>query len=182
MGEIKPKTKSIISIIEIGRFTYGTINVYSFLAEDEYLKIGSFCSIADGVKFMLGGNHSYTNLSTYPFKTILVNSSIHESLTKGPIIVDDDVWIGEDSMIMSGVRLGRGCIIAALSVVHKDVPPYAIYAGNVVKKFRFTADIISKLMEFDFTKLTKESITNKIGLLYLDISETFFEDPFFIYK
>lgn len=99
----------------MGNYTYGPLNVYQYAKEDVGLSIGNFCSIAEGVLFMLGGEHDYLKLSTYPFKAKFMG--VDEATSKGGIIVEDDVWIGEKAIIMSGVKLKRGTVIAAGSVV-----------------------------------------------------------------
>ena len=80
--------------VSVGRYTYGKLNIHSFLNENEYLRIGSFCSIADDVHFFTGGNHRYNCMMTYPFKNKLSKNKIYEATTKGPIVIEDDVWIG----------------------------------------------------------------------------------------
>lgn len=79
----------------------------------------------------------------------------------------DDVWIGYGSTILSGVRVGQGAVIGAKSVVAKDIPPYAIYAGTRVIKYRFNEEIIQKLLKIDFAKLDYKAINNNIENLYL---------------
>ena len=98
---------------------------------------------------------------------------------KGPIIVGDDVWIGLNSIILSGVTIGQGAVIGARSVVAKDVPPYAVYVGNKVVKYRFNDDIIQKLLKFDYSKLTDEDIKENRELLNKEIDESFFETNFY---
>ncbi|EMF49988.1 Acetyltransferase [Streptococcus parauberis KRS-02109] len=94
-----------------------------------------------------------------------------EAFSNGNIIVEDDVWIGTNAIIMSGVTLGKGSIIAAGSVVTKSVPAYTIVGGIPAKviKERFSEEIKQLLMELDFSKLTDEFIKNNIDLLYSDL-------------
>lgn len=80
-----------------------------------------------------------------------------DGVCKGPIIIEDDVWIGFGAIILSGVTLGKGCVIGAGSVVTKNVPPYAIYAGNRVVKYRFNENVIKKLMKFNLNQLDYEN-------------------------
>ena len=90
------------------------------------------------------------------------------SLSKGDIKVDDDVWIGYGATILSGVHIGQGVVVAAGSVVTRDVPPYAIVGGvpaNVIK-YRFSSDLIEELLMIDYSKLTKEEIKKHITDLY----------------
>ena len=93
-----------------------------------------------------------------------------EALTKGKIIVKDDVWIGMSVLILSGITIGQGAVIAAGSVVTKDVPPYAIVGGNPAKilKYRFSSEIIEKVKNVDLSKIKLKK--NK-GNLYEKLTE-----------
>lgn len=146
-----------INKVSVGKRTYGSLYVISYGNPDERLIIGNYCSIADKVYFILSGGHDYERLSTYPFVHNIYKMGC-ESTTKGPIIVEDDVWIGYRVTILSGVTLGKGCVIGAGSVVTKDVPPYAIYAGGRIIKYRFSPAIISKIKEIDFSAITDTQI------------------------
>jgi len=157
--------------VTVGDKTYGTLNINTYGNEKEYLKIGSYCSIAGNVKFLLGGEHGYTNLSTYPFRKY-INKVDEVTQTRGPIIINDDVWIGENTIILSGVEIGQGAVIGAGSIVTKDVPPYAIFIGNSVKKYRFSNLVIEKLINFRFSILEDDLIKKNINLLYENINES----------
>jgi acetyltransferase-like isoleucine patch superfamily enzyme len=152
--------KKIIENIHAGKFSYGGINFRSFSTDGEGLEIGCYCSIAENVYFMLGGNHEYDVVSTYHLAN--KQSKVNDAKTKGRIIVKDDVWIGFGALILSGVTLGQGSIVGAMSVVTKDVPPYAIVCGNPAKivKFRFDNYIVSKLSSINLSSidLTKTDI------------------------
>ncbi|RDI90821.1 hypothetical protein Ob7_07110 [Thermosipho africanus Ob7] len=170
-NETNPVNLFPIDIVKVGYYSYGPLEVYSWGAKNERLEIGNFVSIASGVKFILGGNHTIDTFSTYPFKVKFLGEKT-EAWSKGPIIVEDDVWIGMDSMILSGVKIGKGAIIAARSVVVKDVPPYAIVAGNPAKivKYRFKDEIIQKLLNVDLLKLLDKSfVENNVDLLYKNL-------------
>ena len=145
--------------VDVGRETYGKINVDIYDANtNKVLKIGSFCSIASNVRFLCGGNHFTDRILTYPIQKKFFN--IDEAMTKGPIIVEDDVWIATNALILSGIRIGRGAIIAAGAVVTKNVPPYAIVAGTPAKiiKYRFDDETIKELMKINFDKIDREII------------------------
>ncbi len=135
----------------VGRYSYGKLNVSFFGAPNEALSIGDFCSIADGVKFICGGEHRMDTIMTFPFEHRVFGRV--EAICKGPIVVEDDVWIGTNAVILSGVTLGRGSVVAAGAVVGKDVPPYAIVGGIPAKivKYRFSEDTIQELMRVDFS-------------------------------
>ncbi len=164
-GNIFPVEK-----VSIGRMSYGVLNIHTYGNEREKLDIGSFCSIAGGVHFILGGEHPYRNISTFPFRKYVLSDDEHTA-TKGPIRIHDDVWIGENSIILSGVEISQGAIVAAGSVVTKNIPPYAIFAGGIVKKYRFSEETIAKLIQFDYSKLTDRSIKENMDLLYANIDE-----------
>ncbi|GAB6120621.1 MULTISPECIES: CatB-related O-acetyltransferase [Dysgonomonas] len=157
-------------LIQVGRETYGNLTVSSWGVANEGLKIGSYCSIADEVKFILGGNHRLDTFSTYPFKVKKFNIQDAEAISKGPIIIEDDVWIGLYTIILSGVKIGKGSVIGAGSVVAKDIPPYSIAVGNPVRvlRKRFRDEVIEFLLQQDFNSIDFNKV--KIDDLYKSIS------------
>lgn len=146
------------SQLSVGRRTYGGIALWTFGAPGERLSIGHFCSIADDVKFLLGGNHSHNGISTFPFLTKYFAEL--EAKSKGPISIGDDVWIGYNSTILSGVTVGQGAVIAAGSTVTRDVPPYAIVGGNPARllKYRFEPAVVDKLLKLDYSRVGDDAI------------------------
>lgn len=145
---------------EIGDFTYGQ-PVIRWWGEDVQLKIGRYCSIADNVKIYLGGNHRHTWVTTYPFPSSPMNQDWPNAnnrglptlpASKGDVVIGHDVWIGDDAVILSGVTVGHGAVIAARTVVTKDVPPFAIVGGNPgqVIGYRFSDDEIAMLLELQW--------------------------------
>lgn len=161
-----------LSKIEVGEKTYGQINLTDFSPLDTKLKIGSYCSIAPNVKFLLGGEHQVNSISTYPFKVKCFGQE-REAGSKGDIIVKDDVWIGESAIICSGVTVGQGAIVAAGAVVTKNVDPYAIVGGNPAKiiKYRFDEKLIKKLIEMNIVELFDKIKEEDLGLIYSTLSE-----------
>ncbi len=153
--------------VTIGNYTYGDINVRMFGTTGN-LQIGNFCSIAGNVKFILCADHPVNHISTYPFRVKCLKTDIWESVSKGNIIVRDDVWICENALVLSGVKIGQGAVVAAGAVVVDDVPPYAIVAGVPAKivRYRFSSDIIDELIRIDFGKIRKEDIEMHINDLY----------------
>ncbi|SFT33126.1 transferase hexapeptide (six repeat-containing protein) [Chryseobacterium formosense] len=133
--------------VMVGKGTYGLLNILTWNQDDEFLEIGNYCSIASGVKFILGGNHKVDNVSTYPF--LFFNRNENEALTKGKTTIEDDVWIGTDVIILSGLTIGKGSIIAAGAVVTKSFPPYSVIGGNPAKliKKRFNDSDIEYLLK-----------------------------------
>ena len=158
--------------VSVGNGTYGDLNVRHFGDSDGKLKIGHYCSIAPECSFLLGGEHRYYQISTYPFKSKYCGT-LTDAVSKGDIIIDDDVWIGYGATIMSGVHIGQGAVIAAGAVVAKDIPPYAIVGGVPAKiiKYRFPPHIIEALLEIDYGKLTKEMVREHINDLYMELTD-----------
>ncbi len=158
------------NLISVGKMTYGGLNVYSSNCEDEKLVIGDYCSIASNAIFILSGEHPYSCASTYPFKVKCFNHK-YEATSKGPIIVEDDVWIGDRAMILSGVHIHQGAIVAAGSIVVKDVEAYSIVGGVPARhiKYRFSQAIITQLKKIDWGKI---EVNNEIeNILTTDITE-----------
>ncbi|MGG0591310.1 CatB-related O-acetyltransferase [Priestia megaterium] len=156
-----------LNVVEVGIKSYGPLEVHYWGADNEKLTIGNYVSIASGVQFLLGGNHRHDTFSTYPFKVKMLGYS-KEAWSKGPIVVADDVWIGTNAMIMSGVTIGKGAVIAAGSIVTKDVPPYAIVGGNPAKliKYRFDEEVRNELLKFDFSQINEEFVRSNQNELY----------------
>lgn len=154
--------------LEIGDFTYAhteylegekllkSLVPYSF--GDQKLKIGKFCSIAMGVQFISPyANHQTHSFTTYPFWHIFSRPEclkpwVDEAQAKGDTLVGHDVWLGREAMILPGVKIGNGAVIAARAIVTKEVPPYTIVGGNPaqVLKYRFTADVIEELQRIQW--------------------------------
>jgi acetyltransferase-like isoleucine patch superfamily enzyme len=113
--------------------------------ENSNLIIGKYCSIALEVKFFLGGNHRMDRVSTW------IHPSVEDDnlRSSGDITIGNDVWIGYNATIMSGVTIEDGAVIAANSTVVKDVPPYSIVGGNPAKhiKYRFSKEDIDFLLK-----------------------------------
>lgn len=129
--------------------------LYHYPIHREKLIIGKFCSIACGTKFLFNcANHALKSLSTYTFPLFYEEWELEKSNittawdNKGDIVIGNDVWIGYEAVIMAGVHIGDGAIIAARAVVTKDVPPYTIVGGTPAKEIRkrFDAEIIEQLL------------------------------------
>lgn len=164
-----------LTSVVVGKMSYGFINLEKFNNPNEKLFIGDYVSIANKVVFILGGNHQTNTFSTYPFYSKLINLKPEaDSLTKGPIIVENEVWIGYGALILSGVRIGKGAIIAAGSVVTKDVPAYSIVGGNPARliKYRFNDEIIKNLIDLNISKLDESEIIDNIDFFYHNLDVT----------
>ncbi len=119
------------------------------------LVIGRYCALARGVRFIMGAaNHRRAGVSTFPFPMFGGDWLAHMDLFAdrdfpGDTVVGNDVWLGYESAVLPGVRIGDGAIVAARSVVASDVPPYAVVGGNPARliRHRFTEDETARLME-----------------------------------
>lgn len=153
-----------------GRYGVDKFEEYNVLYNYDFSKvkliIGKFCAIAAEAKFIMTGDHKLDAISTYPFPIFQKGweqvYDIKDLPVKGDIIIGNDVWMGYDSLIRNGVTVGDGAIIAARAVVVKDVPPYAIVAGNPAKvvKMRFDDKTIERLLrlawwDWDINKINK---------------------------
>ncbi len=147
-----------LELVKVGKYSYGVLNVKSWGSKNEGLEIGNYVSIGPEVIFILGGNHYTKTITTYPFKVMYFNETIPEALSKGKIVVGDDVWIGMNTIILSGVKIGKGAVIGAGSVVSKNIPPYAIAVGNPCKviKYRFSEAIREKVNKIRFENITED--------------------------
>lgn len=153
---------------KIGKGSYGNPRIHSW-GETSELVIGAYCSIADGVQIFLGGEHRTDWVSTYPFSVFWPSArtiSGHPA-SKGCVIIGNDVWIGTEAVILSGVTIGDGAVIGARSVVTRDVPPYAVVAGNPARlvKRRFDEETVSKLLEIKWWEWDNARIEQALPLL-----------------
>ena len=150
--------------------------LYHYPIHREKLIIGKFCSIACGTKFLFNcANHTLKSLSTYTFPLFYEEWELEKSNittawdNKGDIVIGNDVWIGYKAVIMAGVHIGDGAIIAARAVVTKDVPPYTIVGGTPAKEIRkrFDAEVIEQLLILKWWDWS----TDKIHQCLPDIAE-----------
>lgn len=148
--------------------------LYHYPVNGDKLKIGKFCSIACGAKFLFtSANHTLRSLSTYPFPIFfeewgLDAKNICEAWdNKGDIVIGNDVWIGFEAVILSGVTIGDGAIIGTRAVVTKDVPPYTIVGGIPAKPIRkrFDDETISQLEALNWWDWDEETIRNNISAI-----------------
>jgi acetyltransferase-like isoleucine patch superfamily enzyme len=136
----------------IGAYSYGRPKV-RFPESGRKLTIGRYCSIADRVEILLGGDHRLDWASTYPFAAMRGHfpdaqapEDYHAS--RGDVVIGHDVWLGSGCMILSGVSVGHGAVVAARAVVTRDVPAYAVVAGNPARvvRHRFPAEVAEALV------------------------------------
>lgn len=142
--------------------------LYHYPINGDRLVIGKFCSIACGAKFLFNSaNHTLNSLSNYPFPILFEEWQLDKKDVasawdnKGDIVIGNDVWIGYEAVIMAGVHIGNGAIVASRAVVTKDVPPYTIVGGMPAKEIRkrFDKDIVDKLQELQWWNWNIEKIT-----------------------
>ena len=145
--------------------------LYHYPINHDKLQIGKFCSIACGAKFLFNSaNHALRSLSNYTFPLFFEEWGLNKKNVasawdnKGDIIIGNDVWIGYEAVIMAGVHIGDGAVIAARAVVTKDVPPYTIVGGTPARKIRmrFEAETIAKLQQIQWWNWPVEKIRQSL--------------------
>ena len=147
--------------------------LYHYEFFGDRLVIGKFCAMAPGVTFIMNGaNHRMDGFSTYPFNIFghgweKYTPALDQLPFKGDTIIGNDVWIGMDTVIMPGIKIGDGAIVAAKSVITKDVEPYTIVGGNPEKKLktRFSEEIINELLEIKWWDLDIAIISAHIDVI-----------------
>jgi len=176
--EIYVKTTIQNPNIIVGDFTYiadaefesHVTHHYGFIGDR--LIIGKFCQIAAGVEFVMNGaNHQMNAVSTFPFYTLegwnMEPPAMTDLPIKGDTVIGNDVWIGQNAVILPGVHVGDGAIIGANSVVGSNVEPYTIVAGNPAREIRkrFDDEMIQLLLDFRWWDKQIEEIDRLIPLL-----------------
>ena len=164
--------------IIVGDFTYIADSDFeshvSHLYEwnDDKLIIGKFCQIAAGVEFVMNGaNHQMNAVSTFPFYTLegweMLPPAKTDMPLKGDTVIENDVWIGQNAVILPGVYIGNGAIIGAKSVVGSDVPPYTKVVGNPARAIqkRFDDELIELLLRFKWWDRSIDEINRLIPIL-----------------
>ena len=170
------------------RGTYFDRNVNIITWSDDYkVKLGKYNSIGRDCNFFLHANHRHDWVTTSsqllgPVTPEIAN--IHMQMghptCNGDITVENDVWIGAKSTIMSGIKISNGSVVAACSVVTKDVPPYAIVGGNPAKiiKYRFSDEEISKLLQVSWWNWSEEKIIENAFKLWNPNIDIFLSENF----
>ena len=151
-----------------------TCVLYHYPVNHERLIIGKYCSIACGAKFLFNSaNHALSSLSTYPFPIFydqwpLDGRDVAQAWdNRGNIVVGNDVWIGYEAVILSGVTIGDGAIIGARAVVTRDVPPYTIVGGVPARpvRRRFGDDVIAALLALKWWDWPPERLARSLPAL-----------------
>ena len=145
--------------------------LYQYPVNHDKLVVGKFCSIACGAKFLFtSANHTMKSLSTYPFPIFFEEWGLDVANVadawdnKGDIVIGNDVWIGYDAVILSGVTIGDGAIIGTRAVVTKDIPPYTIVGGVPARRIRrrFDEETVTRLLELRWWEWSDERIKENI--------------------
>ena len=173
---VKPTVTNPNSIV--GDFTYIADSEFESHVTHFYpwskdkLIIGKFCQIASGVEFMMNdANHQMNAVSTFPFYTLegweMDAPDSTDMPFKGDTVIGNDVWIGQNAVILPGVHIGDGAIIGANSVVGSDVDPYTIVVGNPAKllRKRFDTELIELLLRFKWWNKSIDEINKLIPFL-----------------
>jgi len=155
--------------ISIGEGTYGRPHVRLFRDTDTLI-IGRYCSIGPATLFLAGGEHDSTRTCLYPFRSQEVGED-RDGLSKGPIVLANDVWIGAEATVLSGVTIGNSAIVGARSVVSRDVPSYGVAVGNPARviRRRFADEVCDALDEIAWWDWPSETIRERIADFYLPV-------------
>jgi acetyltransferase-like isoleucine patch superfamily enzyme len=153
---------------KIGDYSYGKPRVVS-AGEGTTLMIGKYCSIGRNVTIFLGSEHRTEWVSTYPFPMLWEKAKTipGHPFSKGDVVIGNDVWIGYGATLLSGITIGDGAAIGACSVVTRDIPPYAIVAGNPAQfiRYRFAEETIQALLRIKWWDWPDERVNEEIHLI-----------------
>lgn len=156
-----------------GYGTYGYPTVRTFVREDVHLRIGSYTSLALGATFLLGGEHPLDRTTTFPHRVVLglpgAGSDGFPKLSKDTV-VGSDVWVGANALILAGMHIGDGAVVAGGAVVTRDVPAFAIVGGNPARviKYRFEPDVREALLEIRWWEWPHDRVERAVDLLAAD--------------
>jgi chloramphenicol O-acetyltransferase type B len=166
---------------EIGFASYGLPKVHDY-HEGTVVKIGAYCSIASNVQIFLGGQHRSNWVSNYPFPFFFeMQAEYREQYirggSRGDVIIGSDVWLCANCSILSGVTIGHGAVVASGAVISRDVPPYAVMAGNPAKliKWRFDEATRASLLEAKWWGWPEDEIRQILDKICSDNPDDFLE-------
>ena len=152
----------------VGHGSYGGLSVLDF-GEGAMLHIGAYCSFAEDTQVFLGGEHRMDWVTTYPFSALdrRFSGIKGHPKTRGDVRIGNDVWVGREAIILSGVTIGDGAVVGARAMVTRNVPPYAIVAGNPasVVRTRFSPEIVARLQAVAWWHWAPERVDAAVPLL-----------------
>lgn len=160
---LKPRRDKLPDYIRVGRGTYGVSrNTFHGLSPEVPVEFGNYCSVATDARIFCLAGHPTHLASTYPFRTLLTRPAggNQDAVSRGPVRIGHDVWIGAAALILDGITIGSGAVVAAGAVVTRDVPPYAIVGGNPARviRHRFPPEIIAALLDIAWWDWPEERI------------------------
>jgi acetyltransferase-like isoleucine patch superfamily enzyme len=166
--------------ITYGEHTYcgGLVKHVVQSKEDFRINFGKFCSIGNGLVIVLDLNHKYDRFSTFPFEARFGWKECPQThYGKEDPQIGNDVWIGGETTIYSGVNIGDGAVVAGNSVLTKSVPPYAIVGGNPAKiiKYRFSPEVIEQLLKLKWWDLPTDVIRSRL-MPYIEDMDGFLKE------
>ena len=168
--------------VTVGPGTYfaGVPQVHRYQGSEAPVHIGSYCSIANDVEFLTGGDHPSGWVSTFPFRCVYDLPGAYTDgmpATKGPIVVGNDVFLGRGCKILHGVTIGHGAVVGAWSVVARDVRPYAIVTGApaVERRRRFTEEQVEAMLAIGWWDWPQDELIQHVDALQCPDIEAFIE-------
>ncbi|MCI3944097.1 antibiotic acetyltransferase [Pseudomonas syringae] len=162
----------------VGVGTYGIPDIVDF-GDDSILRVGSYTSIAEGVKILLGGEHRTDWITTYPFPAMVKQVADIQDYapSKGDVVIGSDCWICANAVIVSGVTIGHGAIVGAGAMVVRDVAPYSVVGGNPCKfiRWRFEEDVRELLLQAAWWDWPMEEVKSVARTLCSPDMDTFID-------
>lgn len=162
--------------VSVGRHTYGvTRNMFVRPTAEAPCSIGAFCSIASEVMIFGQADHPLDRPSTYPFRSehFMTDAPPAEPVTRGPVQIGNDVWVGARAIILSGVTIGDGAVVGAGAVVARDIPAYGIAVGNpaATVRMRFPPEMVAELVRLRWWDWPDEKVMEFEPYLYGNIED-----------
>jgi acetyltransferase-like isoleucine patch superfamily enzyme len=153
-----------------GEASAGVPKIRGYFYEDSRLIVGNYSSIAAGSVIMLGGYHGIDRVTTYPHRIMMRLPGAGEDgfpTVRGDTRIGSDVWIGTESVIMSGVTIGDGAVVSTGAVVMRDVPPFAVVAGNPARpiRWRFSEEQREALLRIRWWDWPRDRVIEAVPLL-----------------
>lgn len=152
-----------------GPESYGAFTVHVGRGERARARIGAYCSMAEGVSFVVGGNQRVDRISTFPFRVVWDMPgawSDGHPRDERDVVIGNEVWIGRQALILPGVVIGDGAVVGARAVVARTVRPYAIVVGNPAREIRrrFTDDVFERLLDLRWWDWPEEKVRANVSL------------------